>query len=189
MQEDIVSCQQTLIIDMKQEFNLKMLPQPKSELQLLESFATIFSFPLKKHEVTIKPIKDHSFFLENRGLHIVLDVNEAKYAKYYESIIKMVKNECNANFYITGIPYEQETFIHVVNIKMDDILQLYTIASNADLFVTDDYSLLIILKKYIPNALFFGKENSFSDIPCLHPKNIFELKNLILEMNHKRTIT
>jgi hypothetical protein len=187
-QEDIAASRQTIIADMKQEFNLKFSPAPKTELQLLERFANHFAFPLKKELIAIKPIRETKTFFDNNGMHIVLDINEAKFAKYYESIIKMVKNERNANFYLTGIPFEQDAFIHVANVKMDDIFELFKLASNADLFITDDYSLLIILKKYIKNTLFFGKEGAFNDVPCLHPKNIFELKNLILEKRLKEKL-
>lgn len=185
-QEDISACRQTIIADLGQEFNLKFSPAPKSEMQLLERFAQTFSYPLQKQSLELKSSKSPTVLDDNKGFHIVLDLEEPKFTKYYESIIKMVKNDWNANFYLTRTPYEQDAFIHVKNMKLNDVYQLCKAASDADLFVTDDDSLLIILKKYIKNALFFGKEGTFSDIPCLHPKNIFELKNLIQEIFDKK---
>ena len=183
---DIVLSENSLLMDIDNSMNVEITPYPKSELEFFENATTIFSFPFSQSKLQIELIRDRSHLFHNSDIHIVMYITSDKNAKYYESIIKTIKQDFGANFYLTGIPYDGDAFINVKNIKDADLFQNFIFATNSNLFISDDKVLLTIFQSFSNSLLYFGKNNTFSTIPCLLPKDVFELKNRIQEICERK---
>ncbi|MCD4818871.1 MAG: hypothetical protein K8S23_09285 [Candidatus Cloacimonetes bacterium] len=172
----------SILIDKNSLCNLQFVPNSKTNLDLIYKFSDFMSLPFSKSKLSMKQIEDRSKFFENDNKNVVLDIGKSKHIKYIESLIKILKQHFSANFYLTDSFYEGNAFINVKNIQNNEIFELYILAKNADFFLSDNEEIFNIFDDFDIDQIFLGKSNTFENVKCVHPKNIFEIRSVLEEM-------
>ena len=169
----------SIIIDKNSLGNLQFVPNSKTNLDLIYKFSDFIALPFNKSTLTMKQTEDRSYFFVNDNKNVVLDIGKSKHIKYIESLIRILKQHFSANFYLTDSFYEGNAFINVKNIQNLEIFELYKLAKNADFFLSDNEEIIEMFYDFDIDQIFLGKSDTFENVKCIHPKNIFEIRSVM----------
>ncbi|MCK4653817.1 MAG: hypothetical protein KAU01_05185 [Candidatus Cloacimonetes bacterium] len=183
-------CKNSTIIDINNPSNIQFVPTPDDPVTLFENFAGFFNFPLNKADIKIELSPSESNitkhrFIQNRFHNFVLDINQPGSGKRNENLIAALKQNFFANIYLTGRKINKKNFINIINFEIENLYEMYSLAKESDLFLSDNLALVGIFAKLGVNLIYLGEKVRTEDYKCIEPQNVFELKNVIPEVMKK----
>lgn len=183
-------CKDSTIIDMDNPSNLQFVPTPDNPVTMLENFARFFNFPLDKANIKIELSPSESNiakhrFIQNRFHNFVLDINQPGLRKQNENLVTTLKQNFFANLYLTGRKINKKNFINIFDIEIENLYEIYSLAKESDLFLSDNLALVGMFAKLGVNLIYLGEKVGTGDYNCIKPQNVFELKNIIPEVMKK----
>ncbi|MCK4311769.1 MAG: hypothetical protein KAW88_03430 [Candidatus Cloacimonetes bacterium] len=190
MSKLLKQCKDSTIIDLNNPSNLQFVPTPDNPVTILENFAVFFNFPMNKAEIKIElsPSESHITkhrFIQNRFHNFILDINQPGSRKQNENLVAALKQNFFANLYLTGRKINKKNFINIVDIEIENLYEIYSLAKESDLFLSDNPALVNIFAKLGVNLIYLGEKVGTDDYKCINPQNVFELKNIIPEVMKK----
>ena len=183
-------CKNSTIIDINNPSNLQFVPTPDDPVTLFENFAGFFNFLLKKADIKIELSPSESNitkhrFIQNRFHNFILDINQPGSGKQNENLVVALKQNFFANIYLTGRKINTKNFINIVNFEIENLYEMYSLAKESDLFLSDNLARVGMFDKLGVNLIYLGEKVGTKDYQCIGPQNVFELKNVIPEVMKK----
>lgn len=184
--------QNSAIIDIENPSNLQLLPIPDSPVSLFTNFARFFNFPVQKSlleiELTIaeENIATHRF-IQNRFPNYILDINKANTQKVNEGVVITLKQNFSANIYLTGRTIHKKNFINIEDIEYENLFDLFILARECDLFITDNTDWAKIFSQLDVKMICLDINEVIKGVKSIDPVDVFELKNSISSILKKNT--
>jgi hypothetical protein len=176
--------QNSAIIDIENPSNLQFFPIPDSPVSLFTNFARFFNFPIQKSllklELTIaeENIATHRF-IKNRFPNYILDINKSSSQKINESVVTTLKQNFSANIYLTGRTIKKKNFINIEDIEYENLFDLFILARECDMFITDNLGLAKIFSQLEVKLICLDKNEVIEGVKSIDPEDVSELKNSI----------
>ncbi len=176
--------QNSAIIDIENPSNLQLLPITDSPVSLFTNFARFFNFPVQKSllemELTIaeENIATHRF-IQNRFPNYILDINKSNTQKVNEGVVITLKQNFSANIYLTGRTIHKKNFINIEDIEYENLFDLFILARECDLFITDNTDWAKIFSQLDVKMICLDINEVIKGVKSIDPVDVFELKNSI----------
>jgi hypothetical protein len=103
-----------------------------------------------------------------------------------ETIIQTVKHEFAANIYFTGKNITSKDFINIEIIQVTNLLELFNLAKNSDILITDKIEIAGTFVDIGITQVFLGKNFGNSTLKCIEQKDISALKSVIKDALEKQ---
>lgn len=136
-------CRDSVIIDVANRGNLHFYPEIQQPLQLIEDFAHFAGLPCQISSLSFKFLKTDASeavynFFQNKFLNFILDVRELEIFRKIDDLIVSLKQNFPCNIYLTSRILKKNRFISVKNLPTADLMKLYTLAHESDVFFSDN---------------------------------------------------
>lgn len=183
IQDMMESFSESVFFDLNNNGNFVIEPSPKNADELLGLFSKFVS--IKPMKTKIKYNVEKKYDNGNKKL-LIFDIQNIGNEKSIDVLLKNL-NVLN-NTALEIIWRAGSVDFNYSHIDCDNFLQYYEAIVKADMFFTDDKNFADFLHELECNFIFLGKNLENEDIKAFNPKNIFELKNHILEFLDRKRI-
>ncbi|MCD4796195.1 MAG: hypothetical protein K8R49_03360 [Candidatus Cloacimonetes bacterium] len=175
------------IIGLNGTSNLKFIPTPSEPVQIIRSFAEFFNFPLKKTKLELELTPSESSitkqrFIQNRFNNFVLDLNGSTSTKMIEKLVIGIKRNFSANIYLTGKSINKKDYLNIVDVKVENLFDLFALAKKSNLFFSDNYRIARLFSLLNVDIIFLGEKNRIDNTDSIYPDNIYEWKDLVTKV-------
>ena len=184
IQDMMDSFSESIFFDLNNRGNFIIEPLIKDANDLVELFFKLIS--IKSDETKIKYDLKKSDNDSSKKLFI-FDIQSASNEKSIDVLLKNL-NLIN-NITLEIIWRAGSIDFNYYHLDVENFLQYYQAIMKADMFFTDDKIFADFLYELGCDFIFLGKNSPNEEIKTFSPKNIFDLKNHILEfINRKRIV-
>ena len=184
-------CNNSTILDINNSANMQFIPAPQDPVLLLKKFADFFDFSWELVNYDLDVSKSELMvayhqLIKNRFKNFVLHFSNEISTKMIETIIQTVKHEFAANIYFTGKNITSKDFINIEIIQVTNLLELFNLAKNSDILITDKIEIAGTFVDIGITQVFLGKNFGNSTLKCIEQKDISALKSVIKDALEKQ---
>jgi len=180
----------SIVIDIENQGNLQFLPDTIDLKAVVKRFSEFTNLPFRSSGLTFKFTKSDAAearynFFQNRFNNIILDLNKPKFIKTVEELIVFLKQNFPANVYLTGKMLKKNPFISVRNYRPPDLLKLYNLAAESDLFLTDDPQKYKLMSYFNINQFCLQEEIKSDKSGYINPFDLVSFKKTLTKFFSK----
>lgn len=179
----LLKSESTLVAALDDYANLKFDPPETEPLKLLSRFAGFFRLPWSLQELSFS-FQDRDFqrarynFFQNKFLNFVLHLEKTETDRI-RNLIVSCKQNFPVNIYLTGNTLKKHDFINLKNLAGFNLLDLYSLAREATLFITDQLNLIRLFHSLNVTQLLLSHDHPKQETIVVDPYNLSELKTVI----------
>ena len=118
-------------------------------------------------------------FIQNRFPNYILDINKSNTQKVNEGVVITLKQNFSANIYLTGRTIHKKNFINIEDIEYENLFDLFILARECDLFITDNTDWAKIFSQLDVKMICLDINEVIKGVKSIDPVDVFELKNSI----------
>jgi len=184
MQNMMDTFSESVFLDLNNNGNFVVEPSLKNADELIGLFLKLISIKPDKTKLKYDLEKVHN---DSSKKLMIFDIQNAANEKSIDVLLKNL-NALN-NTALEIIWRAGSIDFNYSHLDTENFLQYYEAVMKADMFFTDDKIFSTFLYELGCDFIFLGKNLTNEEIKAFSPKNIFELKNYIIEfINRKRLV-